>query len=62
MVDKDYHENFDAYVPQKTDFCDLVSANLPAGWGIQRNGIWFHCGSPTNRLPHPEMRAMSCSA
>jgi serine/threonine protein kinase len=51
LVDKDYHENFEAYVPQKTDFCDLVSASLPAGWGIQRKGIWFHCGSPKNALP-----------
>ncbi|HEV8492205.1 MAG TPA: class III lanthionine synthetase LanKC [Candidatus Angelobacter sp.] len=51
LIDKDYHENFDAYMPQKTDFCDLVSAGLPAGWGIQRNGIWFHCGSPQNAVP-----------
>src|SRR6266567_5906917 len=51
LIDKDYHENFDAYLPQKADFCDLVSAGLPPGWRIQRKGIWFHCGSPVNTLP-----------
>jgi serine/threonine protein kinase len=51
LLDKDYHENFDAYSPQRADFCDLVSAGLPAGWGIQRKGIWFHCGSPQNAVP-----------
>ncbi len=51
LIDKDYHENFDAYKPQTNDFCDLVSAGLPAGWGIQRSGIWFHCGSPENAVP-----------
>jgi len=51
LVDKDYHENFEAYSPQRTDFCDLVSAGLPVGWGIQRSGIWFHCGSPQNAMP-----------
>lgn len=51
LVDKDYHENFDAYSPRRTDFCDLVSADLPPGWEIQRKGIWFHCGSPQNAVP-----------
>ena len=51
LVDKDYHEKFDAYSPQSRDFCDLVSPILPAGWTLQRQGLWFHCGSPQNTLP-----------
>src|SRR5215469_8096742 len=51
LIDRDYHEKFDAYRPRTADFCHLVSARLPSGWTIQRQGLWFHCGSPQNSVP-----------
>jgi serine/threonine protein kinase len=51
LVDGDYYEKFDAYSPQTEDFFDRVSSALPSGWVIQRQGIWFHCGSPQNHVP-----------
>jgi serine/threonine protein kinase len=51
LLDKDYHETFDAYVPRKTDFYSLAASMLPPEWQIQRNGIWFHCGSRQNVTP-----------
>jgi class III lanthionine synthetase len=51
LLDKDYHETFDAYMPRKTDFYDLMASMLPQDWQIQRKGIWFHCGSPQNVTP-----------
>jgi serine/threonine protein kinase len=51
LVNKDYHEKFDAYSPQRADFYDLVSSGLPPGWSIERRGLWFHCGSPQNYVP-----------
>src|SRR5262249_28090107 len=51
LMDKDYYETFDPYVARKADFHDLVTANLPHGWKVQRKGIWYHCGHPDNTLP-----------
>jgi serine/threonine protein kinase len=51
LLDKDYHETFDAYKPRTTDFKDLVSSMLPPEWQIQAKGIWFHCSSPNNITP-----------
>jgi class III lanthionine synthetase len=51
LLNKDYHESFDAYVPRKADFYNTVASMLPEGWQIQRQGIWFHCGSPENTVP-----------
>jgi serine/threonine protein kinase len=47
----DYPETFAAYSPQRSDFHDLVQFQLPTGWRIQRQGMWFYCGSPSNSLP-----------
>src|SRR6185437_10079226 len=51
LLDKDYYESFDSYVPRTADFHGPVTAMLPPGWRIQRRGIWFHCGHPDNVLP-----------
>lgn len=51
LLHPDYHETFDAYVPQLSDFHDIVAARLPEGWKISRQGIWFHCSSSANVLP-----------
>jgi serine/threonine protein kinase len=51
LINRDYFETFDLYSPRKTDFHDRVAAELPADWRLQRNGIWFHCGSPLNIVP-----------
>ena len=51
LLHKDYHESFDAYVPQQSDFYDRVMAMLPQGWQIIRQGIWFCCGSSENVVP-----------
>ncbi|HEX7288903.1 MAG TPA: class III lanthionine synthetase LanKC [Candidatus Angelobacter sp.] len=51
LLDKDYYESFDSYVPRGADFHEPVRAMLPPGWRIQRRGIWFHCGNPDNVLP-----------
>jgi serine/threonine protein kinase len=51
LLDKDYHESFSVYSPQKQDFYALVSSQLPSGWEITRSGIWFHCASPHNCIP-----------
>jgi serine/threonine protein kinase len=51
LIDRDYFETFDLYSPRKTDFHDWVAGQLPADWRVQRNGIWFHCGSPFNVVP-----------
>jgi serine/threonine protein kinase len=51
LLDKDYHETFDAYMPRKTDFYNLLAPLLPPEWQIQRKGIWFNCGSPQNLTP-----------
>src|SRR5579862_6328862 len=51
LVSREYFETFDLYSPRNTDFHDLVAAKLPPDWWIQRSGIWFHCGSPSNMVP-----------
>lgn len=51
LLNRDYHESFDFYVPQLADFHQLVSSKLPREWEITRNGIWFYCGSRQNILP-----------
>ncbi len=51
LLDKDYHESLNAYVPRKADFYDQVCSKLPSGWQISRQGIWFHCGCPQNIVP-----------
>jgi len=51
LLDKDYHESFNAYSPRKADFYDVVFSRLPSGWQISRQGIWFHCGCSQNVIP-----------
>lgn len=51
LLHKDYHESFDAYVPQQSDFYDRVMAMLPQNWQIVRQGIWYCCGSVENMVP-----------
>jgi serine/threonine protein kinase len=51
LLNRDYHESFDFYVPQLADFHQLVSNQLLPGWEITRSGIWFHCSSAQNILP-----------
>src|SRR5215472_2060581 len=47
----DYPESFAAYSPQTTDFYDVVRSQLPEGWRIQRQDMWFYCSSPLQTLP-----------
>ncbi len=51
LLDKDYYDTFDAYMPRKADFYDYVASLLPPNWSIQKKAIWFHCGSPENATP-----------
>src|SRR5437016_1617794 len=52
LVDREYFETFDLYSPRPADFHHPVEIQLPCGWHLQRNGIWFYCGSPANPVPH----------
>src|SRR6266478_4290114 len=51
LLNRDYHENFDLYVPRLADFHELVASRLPREWTITRHGIWFQCASARNILP-----------
>lgn len=51
LVSREFFETIDLYSLRDSDFHDLVAAGLPADWWMQRNGIWFHCGSPSNTVP-----------
>lgn len=51
LVSREFFETFDLYSQRDGDFYDLVAARLPADWWIQRSGIWYHCGSPSNTIP-----------
>src|SRR5579864_5066785 len=51
LLHRDYHESFDCYAPQRSDFHALVSGKLPSGWRIDRRGIWFQCGSLQTVMP-----------
>lgn len=51
LLNRDYHESFDLYVPQLAEFHQLVSSKLPGGWEIRRSDIWFHCFSAQNVHP-----------
>jgi class III lanthionine synthetase len=51
LLHKDYPESFSTYSPQKEDFHDFVLAQLPGGWRIQREGIWFYCSLPMQEPP-----------
>lgn len=51
LVSADFFETFELYSLRNTTFRDLVAARLPADWWMQRKGIWFHCGSPSNAIP-----------
>jgi serine/threonine protein kinase len=51
LLDKDYYETLDSYVPRKADLCESVSGLLPSGWQMWQQGIWFHCGAPDNVVP-----------
>ncbi len=51
LLDRDYHESFDLYVPRLADFHQMVASKLPAGWQIARNSIWFQCSSSQNVHP-----------
>ena len=51
LLNRDYHETFDLYTARQNDFHDMVSEQLPTGWEIKRNGIWFHCGNAKNVVP-----------
>jgi serine/threonine protein kinase len=51
LLNRDYHESFDLYTPRSSDFYDLISKKLPAGWDVKRRGIWFQCSSPGNIPP-----------
>src|SRR5215831_4235575 len=51
LLDKDYPETFDSYVPQRADFHDGVLSKLPSHWEIERQGIWYYCRSSQNAMP-----------
>lgn len=51
LLNRDYHESFDLYVPRLADFHQFVARKLPAGWEIARGGMWFQCWSPQNVHP-----------
>lgn len=51
LLNRDYHESFDFYVPRLADFHELVSSKLQPGWEITRRGIWFQCASAQNIPP-----------
>jgi len=51
LLDRDYHESFDFYIPRCEDFRDRVLSKLPAQWQVRRHGMWFHCGADGNKLP-----------
>jgi serine/threonine protein kinase len=43
LLDRNYHENFDAYSPVKADFHDLISSKMPHTCELRRHQIWFYC-------------------
>src|SRR5215469_14933588 len=51
LLHRDYHESFNAYAPQLTDFHDMVAAHLPSQWRLSRQDIWFHCSAARNVVP-----------
>lgn len=51
LVSREFFETIDLYALRDTVFRDMVAANLPTDWWMQRSGIWFHCGSPSNTVP-----------
>ncbi|HLJ27751.1 MAG TPA: class III lanthionine synthetase LanKC [Candidatus Angelobacter sp.] len=51
LLDKDYYETFDAYVPRRADFYDSVASMLPPNWRMQKKAVWFHCHSPQSDTP-----------
>ena len=52
LVQSDYDETFDYYVPRTKDFYDLVSSRLSGGWEIRRQQLWFVCSSQQNLCPY----------
>jgi len=51
LLNRDYFESFECYLPQLADFHEMVSSKLPSGWEIKRRGIWFSCSSSRTVLP-----------
>lgn len=51
LLDHDYNESFDSYIPRTADLYDRVVSMLPSGWQIKRKGIYFHCASARNAVP-----------
>jgi serine/threonine protein kinase len=51
LLHKDYPESFANYSPQTKDFYDMVQAQLPEDWTIQRKEMWFYCSPSRHLLP-----------
>lgn len=51
LLHRDYPESFSAYSPKTGDFYNLVHAQLPEGWRIGREDVWFHCTPPRQAAP-----------
>lgn len=51
LVHKDYYEDLSVYRPEERDFYEAVFSELPSGWSIDRQGIWFFCYPFLNVMP-----------
>ncbi len=50
LLHKDYPEIFSAYAPQP-EFYNFVHSQIPDGWDIHRQGIWFYCCNHQHAVP-----------
>ncbi len=50
LLDGLFYRNIEDYEPVKSVFYDYIRANLPEGWQIEKNGLWFYT-YPKNMQP-----------
>jgi len=51
LLDGLFYKNIEEYVPEQSVFYDYIKANLPKGWQIEKNGLWFYTYPKNTQLP-----------
>ena len=50
LVSRDHYEDLSRYEPSGPDYGELIESHLPAGWRLERDGLWYHVVGPGDVL------------
>lgn len=51
LLDGLFYRNIEDYAPEHSEFYNFIKENLPDGWKMEKNGLWFYAFPENIQLP-----------